>query len=138
MAELLKKHKLVRDEVTVMPKRYRQPRKFTEGAVFYASNKKFLKSDIDLYMPGMNFDYEKDRAACALFNEYMSGSMAGIFFQEIREMRSLAYSTYGRFHYDRFNRVPSHYYGFVGTQCDTHSITDNTCRLTMWLIRSII
>ena len=118
VAELLKKHNLVRDDVTVMPKRIRKPRTFDEGAVYYCSNKKFLKSDIDLYMPGMNFDYKADRAACAMFNEYMSGSMAGIFFQEIREMRSLAYSTYGSFRYDRFNRIPSHYYGYVGTQCD--------------------
>ena len=33
-------------------------------------------------------------------------------------MRSLAYRTYGNFRYDRFNRTPSYYYGFVGTQCD--------------------
>jgi predicted Zn-dependent peptidase len=69
-------------------------------------------------MPGTDFDYKQDRAACAMFNEYMSGSMAGIFFQEIREMRSLAYSTYGYYTYDRFNRKPSHYYGYVSTQCD--------------------
>ena len=118
VAQMLIDNKLVRDDVTVMHKRVRQPRKFDEGAVFYCSNRKFLKSDIDLYIPGPDFDYEADRAACAMFNEYMSGSMAGIFFQEIREMRSLAYSTYGRFSYDRFNRKPSQYYGFVGTQCD--------------------
>ncbi|MBP5527352.1 MAG: insulinase family protein [Bacteroidales bacterium] len=118
VADLLRKNNLVRDNVTVMPKRVRQPRAFDEGAVYYCSNKKFLKSDIDLRIPCGKFDYKADRAACAMFNEYMSGSMAGIFFQEIREMRSLAYSTYGNFRYDRFNRTPSHYYGFVGTQCD--------------------
>ncbi|MBQ8703830.1 MAG: insulinase family protein [Bacteroidales bacterium] len=118
VAELLRKHNLVRDEVTVMPKRVRKPRAFDQGAVYFASNKKFLKSDIDLYIPGGSFDYKADRAACAMFNEYMSGSMAGVFFQEIREMRSLAYSTYGYYSYDRFNRKPGYYYGFVGTQCD--------------------
>ena len=118
VAQLLRKNGLVRDEVTVMPKRYRQPRKFTEGAVFYCSNKKFLKSDIDFYIQGDKFNYENDRAACSMFNEYMSGSMAGVFFQEIREMRSLAYSTYGNYSYHRFNRTPARYYGFVGTQCD--------------------
>ena len=118
VAKLLRKHNLVRDDVTVMPKRVRKPRSFSENAVFYASNKKFLKSDVDFYIPGGTFDYEKDRAACSMFNEYMSGSMAGIFFQEIREMRALAYSTYGRYTYDRFNRTPSRYYGYVGTQCD--------------------
>ena len=118
VAQMLRDNKLVRDDVTVMPKRVRHPRNFNEGAVYYATNKKFLKSDIDLYIPGGKFDYKADRAACAMFNEYMSGSMAGIFFQEIREMRSLAYSTYGNYRYDRFNRTPSRYYGYVSTQCD--------------------
>ena len=118
VAQLLRDNNLVRENVTVMKKRVRQPRKFDEGAVYYCSNKKFLKSDIDLRIGSSDFDYKADRAACAMFNEYMSGSMAGIFFQEIREMRSLAYSTYGSFSYDRFNRKPAQYYGFVGTQCD--------------------
>lgn len=118
VASLLRKENLVRDDVTVMQKRVRKPRTFNENAVYYCTNKKFLKSDIDLYIPGGKYDYEKDRAACSMFNEYMDGSMAGIFFQEIREMRSLAYSTYGYYNYDRFNRTPSYYYGYVGTQCD--------------------
>ena len=118
VAELLRENNLVRDDVTVMHKRVRKPRTFNESAVYYATNKKFLKSDVDLRIGSMDFDYEKDRAASALFNEYMSGSMAGIFFQEIREMRSLAYSTHGYFSYDRFNRTPSYYYGYVSTQCD--------------------
>ena len=118
IADLLRSHNLVRDDVTVIEKRFRHPRHFDEGAVFYCTNRKFLKSDIDLRIASDDFDYKHDRAACAMFNEYMSGSMAGIFFQEIREMRSLAYSTYGHFSYERFNRTPSYYYGYVGTQCD--------------------
>ena len=118
VAALLRKHNLVRENVTVMHKRVRKPVKLTDNAVYYATNKKFIKSDIDLYMPGSNFDYKADRAACALFNQYMGGSMNGIFFQEIREFRSLGYSTYGYFSYDQFNRVPSHYYAYLSTQCD--------------------
>ncbi len=118
VAALLRKHNLVRENVTVMHKRVRKPVKLTDNAVYYATNKKFIKSDIDLYMPGSNFDYKADRAACALFNQYMGGSMNGIFFQEIREFRSLGYSTYGYFSYDRFNRAPSYYYAYLSTQCD--------------------
>ena len=114
----LHEHGFVRDEVTVMPQRIRKSNTPNENTVFYATNKKFLKSDIDFRIPSSPFDYEKDRAACALFNEYMSGSMAGVFFQEIREFRSLGYSTRGHFGYDRFNRNPAYYYGYLGTQCD--------------------
>ena len=118
IAQLLREYDLVRNDVTVMPQRVRIPDTLNQNAVYYATNKKFLKSDIDFRIPSTAFDYERDRAACALFNEYMSGSMAGIFFQEIREFRSLGYSTAGRFRYDRFNRYPAYYYGYLGTQCD--------------------
>ena len=118
VAEILRENQLVRDEVKVMPQRVRIPDTLSQNAVYYCTNKKFLKSDIDFRITSTAFDYERDRAAGALFNEYMSGSMAGIFFQEIREFRSLGYSTHGRFGYDRFNRFPAYYYGYLGTQCD--------------------
>ena len=118
VVELLRQHNLVRDNVTVMPKRIRKQRDFSNDAVFYASNKKFLKSDIELYIPSTAFDYYGDRAACSMFNEYMGGGMNSVFFQEIREFRSLGYSTYGYFQYDRLNRRPAFFYGFLGTQCD--------------------
>ena len=118
VAFLLKKKGLVKENVTVMPMRIRQPKKYDENMVFYCTNKKFLKSDIDLRIASDMFDYEKDRAACAMFNEYMGGGMNSVFFQEIREFRSLGYSTHGYFSYDRLNRIPSHYYAYLGTQCD--------------------
>ena len=118
VVELLRKHNLVRDDVTVMEKRIRKPHLFSADTVFYATNKKFLKSDIELYMPSSTFDYNADRASCSMFNEYMGGGMNSVFFQEIREFRSLGYSTYGRFYYDRFNRRNAFFYAYLGTQCD--------------------
>ena len=118
VAAMLKRNNLVRNDVEVMPLRVRQPISYDDNRVYYCTNKKFLKSDIDLYIGSDNFDYEKDRAACAMFNEYMGGGMNSVFFQEIREFRSLGYSTYGYFSYDRLNRIPSHYYAYLGTQCD--------------------
>ena len=118
VADLIKQHNLVHSKVTVMPKRVRKPVEYTGNAVYYATNKKFIKSDIELYMPGRNFDYKADRAALAIFNEYMGGSMNGVFFQEIREFRSLGYATDGYFSYERFNRVPTHYFAYLSTQCD--------------------
>ncbi|MCR5064866.1 MAG: insulinase family protein [Bacteroidales bacterium] len=118
VVDMLRSNGLVRDDVTVMPNRIRVPKTFLADTVFYATNKKFLKSDIDLYMPSSQFDYKEDRAACAMFNEYMGGGMNSVFFQEIREFRSLGYSTHGYFSYDRLNRRPGYFYGYLGTQCD--------------------
>ena len=48
----------------------------------------------------------------------MGGSMAGVIFQEIRELRSLGYSAYGYYSFDGLNRLPGFVVGFLGTQAD--------------------
>ncbi len=118
VANLLRKSGLLHEAVTTKPQRIQMPKTMKENAVYYCSNKNFLKSDIDFYMPSVRFDHKKDGAACAMFNEYMGGGMNSIFFQEIREFRSLGYSTGGRFSYDILNRRPAYFRGYVGTQCD--------------------
>lgn len=115
---LLEEFQLVRKEVTRMPLRVRPLKSQSANTIYYANNSKFLKSDITLYIPSTDFEYRKDRAAMRLFNEYMGGGMNSVFFQEIREFRALGYNTYGYFSYDRFNRRPGVYMGYLGTQCD--------------------
>ena len=113
----LRQYGLVRDNVQVMPRRAFKRLKQDGSKVYYAHNKKFLQSNIVFNIPSIDFD-TADQAACILFNEYFGGSMNGVVFQEIREFRSLGYSTRGYFSYDNFNRNPSFLYGYLGTQCD--------------------
>ncbi len=118
LVRMLQKENLVHRAVSIKPQRTRIPNTLSENAVYYSTNKQFLQSNIDFYMPSIRFDKSKDRAACAMFNEYMGGGMNSVFFQEIREFRSLGYSTYGYFSYDNLNRYPAHFYAYLGTQCD--------------------
>ena len=118
VVQLLQRENLVHPAVSVKPQRTRIPAVLSDNAVYYCTNSRFLKSDIQFYMPSTRFDHRKDRAACSLFNEYMGGGMNSVFFQEIREFRSLGYSTYGYFTYDYLNRHPAHYFAYLGTQCD--------------------
>ena len=108
---------LVRTDVEVMPRRTFKRNVQDKPQLFYAHNKKFLQSNIQFVMPSINFD-TADQAACFLFNEYFGGSMNGVVFQEIREFRSLGYSTRGYFSYDIRNLNPSFLYCYLGTQCD--------------------
>ena len=117
MCAKLLQYGLVRTDVQVMPRRAFKRLKQDGPKVYYAHNKKFLQSNIVFNIPGINYD-TADQAACILFNEYFGGSMNGIVFQEIREFRSLGYSTRGYFSYDIFNINPSFLYGYLGTQCD--------------------
>lgn len=117
LAKMLLKRGLVKENVQVVAPRIKPELKLDKSQLYYASNKKFLQSDIAMYSPSSNFD-SKDMAAAYLYNEYFGGGMNSVVFQEIREFRSLGYSTYGRFGFDYLNRVPASQYLFLGTQCD--------------------
>lgn len=118
LADLLHREGLVREEVNVMPERIHPLVAHPDNAVYYCTNKHFIKSDIDFQILSSLVDHPADLPSQLLFNEYMNGSMNSIFFQEIREFRSLGYSTGGFFVYDLLGRRPGFYYGSLGTQCD--------------------
>ena len=108
---------LVRNDVEVLPRRAFKRQQPNQPQVYFAHNKKFLQSNIQFIMPSIDFD-TADQAASFLFNEYFGGSMNGVVFQEIREFRSLGYSTRGYFSYNLRNLNPSFLYCYLGTQCD--------------------
>ena len=92
--------------------------RYDQPTVFVASNSKFLQSNIYFYKAGQSLYELDEKTACDLYNEYMGGSMAGVVFQEIRELRSLGYSAYAAYQYDRLNRRPGFLMGYLGTQAD--------------------
>lgn len=119
LAKMLVDYDLVRDNVEHIEigSRHWNEHYPAEDHIYICSNKKFLQSDMFFYTPAGKFDH-KDIAPSMLFNEYFGGGMNSIVFQEIREFRSLGYSTYGYFDYDWFNNNPAVMRCFLGTQCD--------------------
>ena len=91
---------------------------YSRPTLFVASNPQFLQSNIRFYILGDTVKTPKQLMACKIYNEFMGGSMAGVIFQEIRELRSLGYSAYGTYSYDQLKRVPGCVQGFLGTQSD--------------------
>ena len=53
-----------------------------------------------------------------LFNEYFGGGMGSVVFQEIREAKGLAYSTYAAYGTPRKKEDPFYIVGYIGTQAD--------------------
>ena len=90
---------------------------YQEPEVFVLHNSKFIQSNIYFYIPSKTIDAE-NKVRAALFNEYYNGGMNGVIFQNIRELRSLGYSAYGYFSYDKLNRRNAYMVGFLGTQSD--------------------
>jgi len=61
---------------------------------------------------------ESAEPSIALFNNYFSGGMAGIVFQELREARALAYSVGARYLLGSRPKEQSRMVGYIGTQTD--------------------
>ena len=93
-------------------------RTYDKPTILLVSNKQFIQSNIYFYLQAKPVVGLSPRTVCLAYNEYMSGSMAGVIFQEIRELRSLGYSAYGGYSYDWLNRRQGMVWGYLGTQAD--------------------
>ena len=126
LADKLQHYGLVRDSVTDMHPRTYKRKDYTSSQFFYATNKKFLQSNISFYVPSIYLDTNIfttdgspcDRAAGSLFTEYFGSGMNSVIFQEIREFRSLGYSTRAYVSASLLRLNPLYTYAYLGTQCD--------------------
>ncbi len=66
---------------------------------------------------GEQFDIASD-PEITLYNEYFGGGMSSIVFQEMREARGLAYSSFAMLSQPSYLEVPYFYYAFIATQND--------------------
>ena len=108
----------LKEEVKTGTRAFRPLQTYSRPTLFLASNSHFLQSNIYFYIQGDKVKTMKQQVACKIYNEFMGGSMAGVIFQEIRELRSLGYSAYGYYSFDGLNRIPGFVVGFLGTQAD--------------------
>ena len=68
-------------------------------------------------IPGRRFN-SKYKTTNNLYNEYLSGSMGSILFQEMREARALAYSVWAGILQGDDTRMENYFLGEIGTQAD--------------------
>lgn len=89
----------------------------TENTVYLLNDKKARQSQIHFFMDGKSFSTEQLPVAFT-FNKYFGGDMSSLVFQEIRELRSLAYSTYGSYNTAYLPGNKNHFNAYVGCQAD--------------------
>lgn len=53
-----------------------------------------------------------------LYNEYFGGGMSSVVFQEIRESKALAYSTFSTYATPAYSKYPFRFYAYIGCQAD--------------------
>lgn len=61
---------------------------------------------------------EKEVPVATLFNEYFDGGMGTVVFQELRESKALAYSTYANYSVTGNPHLPNYVMAYIGTQSD--------------------
>ncbi|MEO0895683.1 MAG: insulinase family protein [Bacteroidota bacterium] len=95
----------------------RQGQEVQEIEILIINDKKAIQSQIYYYIPGETFS-QKDYPYMRAFNEYFGGGFSGLVLQEIREYRSLAYSTGARYNQPLLEGTKGWMYTFIGCQGD--------------------
>ncbi|MGB1013719.1 MAG: M16 family metallopeptidase, partial [Nannocystaceae bacterium] len=99
-------------EPVVRPRQHPQ-----RDTVYFVRHPRSIQSQV-LVVVGGDPVSPQLRPAGHAFNEYFGGSMAGLVFQEVRELRSLAYSTRAQFLEHPVKGHAGMMYLHVGTQAD--------------------
>jgi zinc protease len=91
--------------------------KYSENTIVFLDDKKAIQSHIYFMMEGEVND-EESLIKKEAFNDYIGGGMASLIFQEIREFRSLAYGSNGRYLPSFYRNKPGYFKGWLSTQAD--------------------
>lgn len=81
---------------------YRELKQYDRPTVFFIDMSDMAQSIVYGYVKGDPVDDKASRHASRLFSVYFGGDMSSLMFQEIREFRSFAYRTSGRY------QLPNH------------------------------
>ena len=81
---------------------YRELKQYDKPTVFFVDMPDMAQSIVYAYIKGVPVDDKTSRHASRLFSVYFGGDMSSLMFQEIREFRSFAYRTSGRY------QLPNH------------------------------
>ena len=90
---------------------------YSENTVYFIHDAKARQSQIHFFVADKDYKVA-DEAKMDAFNSYFGGDMSSLMFQEIREFRSLAYSTRGNYNKPRFATGKGFWSGYIGCQGD--------------------
>ncbi len=115
---------------------------FSEQRIPLPKETKFIKTPItqntvlfvdydmvqsDLLFISTDTKYDKNlRIPSTMFNEYYGGNMSSVIFQEIRESKGLAYSTYSSYSMSNDTSDIDMLYSYIGTQPDKIELASKT------------
>lgn len=113
---LASKHKMPAEFAAVPPAYSFKPVQVAKNTVYF-THFDMVQAEINWRSGGSEFDISKMPSIRA-FNEYFGGGMSSVVFQEIRESRALAYSTYAAYSQASEKGKYDVLLAYVGTQAD--------------------
>lgn len=90
---------------------------YSENTILFVNSSRARQSQIIFYVNGTEND-QKEMAISTAFNKYFGNGMSSLIFQEIREFRSLSYSSFGSYITGETIDKPGFLIGYVATQND--------------------
>jgi len=97
----------------------RKTKEIKKNTIYFIDDKNAVQSQVYFLVNTPNFSGNTaDKVNAEAFNQYMSDGFSGILMQEIREYRSLAYTTSGAFINPIRKNNPGTFYSYVGCQGD--------------------
>ncbi len=97
----------------------RKTKEIKKNTIYFINDKNAVQSQVYFLVNTPNFSGNTtDKVNAEAFNQYMSDGFSGILMQEIREYRSLAYTTSGAFINPIRKNNPGTFYSYVGCQGD--------------------
>jgi predicted Zn-dependent peptidase len=116
-AKIVDKHHKVAAVLTAIPTETKYPEIATETNKVYFVNFPMVQAEVMMLSKGDNYNVPQ-RIMSEWYNDYFGSGLSSIMFQEIREAKALAYSTFASFSSPQ-QADRSHYMqAYVGTQSD--------------------
>jgi zinc protease len=116
--EMFKKSFEIKDNLKPKSKVIELERKeYKQNTIYLIDDKKARQSHLYFMVKG-GVNPEAGMVGLEAFNDYIGGNMASIIFQEIREFRSLAYGSSGRYNASYYRDKTGYFKGWLSTQSD--------------------
>ena len=117
MRTTLKAHHPMSEALIAPPPYYFLKTRVPDKTEILFFHKELAQSQVDIEFGGENYD-EANNPAIQLYNAYFAGGMSGIVFQELREARALAYSTFARYTTGSRKDEQNLMWGYIACQAD--------------------
>ena len=90
---------------------------YAENTIYLLNNKNARQGDVYIFVPGDEYQHEQ-RPVIDAFNQYFGGGFNGLVLQELRELRSFAYTASANYNTPPVPNRNSMFTGYIGTQGD--------------------